>query len=307
MSKTKNPRPAIINQIDQIQDELNNIGLDLNLFNTILKDDAEYLLINKVISSADVVTKGKFPYKSEDKYKKDSFSKETIEKRCKRNTRFYIENADMENFELKNKKNKVFFIQTKQSNIHLPKEFYQFLNIGESYRNRRISYIDKTNGYDVYIVNSFIDNYFDYESTNELLKSYGREENASKVKLEKGNFTECRISFGQHGVGLSTDKCFHSLRNNIFAKDSIYFFLEKRKTSNSNNRYKVYIMPYRNTKFYLKTKRPIPFYAMQSFNGESVSKKENRRNQAKWRKHLADLYISRSMNDENIITYHLQD
>ena len=67
MSKTKNPRPAIINQIDQIQDELNNIGLDLNLFNTILKDDAEYLLINKVISSADVVTKGKFPYKSEDK------------------------------------------------------------------------------------------------------------------------------------------------------------------------------------------------------------------------------------------------
>lgn len=113
MSKTKNPRPAIINQIDQIQDELNNIGLDLNLFNTILKDDAEYLLINKVISSADVVTKGKFPYKSEDKYKKDSFSKETIEKRCKRNTRFYIENADMENFELKNKKNKVFFYSNK--------------------------------------------------------------------------------------------------------------------------------------------------------------------------------------------------
>ena len=76
----------------------------------------------------------------------------------------------MVSFEKKKKKDKRFFCQTKQSNIHLPKEFYTFLGKNEPhtypYVNGQPRFIFDDANYDIFLVRKAIDEYFDFNKTN---------------------------------------------------------------------------------------------------------------------------------------------
>lgn len=295
MSKINTKRAKVINEIELIQEELEEIGQS-GLLKIISKNN-EYLLINKILTFADIPTFGKYSYKTDDKLKKNSFSKHNIEKRVSKNRLFYFSNDEMAKIEWKNRSDKLFFCQTKQSNISLPNIFYEFLNIGGN-RNYKINKLCKQNNYNVRLVNNSIEGYFDKESTNKLFNYYNRDLSAQSIELNKENeYTELNLSIGQHGIGKKDDKLFHNLRGNMFAKDSLYLLLEKV----SQNKFYIYLIPYRNTCFYKITKQAIPPHTLKIFEEDIKNKKKSREGQNKWRKMLADLYIVKSGTDDNMI------
>lgn len=307
MKKEKNKRKRtssacnIITDFDQIREILDNID-QKDLLDR-LSDKKRYMLIDKRITFADVVTSGKGSYGVKDKTK-SNFTEKAIENRVEKNKLFYNTNSEIIQYEKKNAKNMVFFCETHQSCIHIPKKMYEFMGLhGEASSNKGFSL--NTGKYKTFLVNSCIDSYFDKATTEELLRRYDRLNSKNghwkieDISLNEGYFTQIDLHLGVHGLGLvKLDKEFSNLRQAIFAKDKMYVLVEKDESDNCN----LYLMFFRNPKFFIIMKRPLPIYIYA--NDESEEKedvRESRKGQAKWRDTLAGLAIAANPEDSGLI------
>lgn len=284
----------ILSDIKQIKEELSILNVDV--LKDALKEDKEYLLIEKLISFADIPTFGKCKYRNSDKSKKNAFSKNSIKQRIGQNYLFYNSNNEMYKYEMSNKKDKLFFCQTKQSNIYMPNCFYDFLDISTPRKNRGFNI--NSDSRSCFLVNSTITKYFSKELTEATLKHLERTYTAKNVILSNESFTSIDLHVGVHGIGTAVDKNFHLLRGNIFAKDKLVLLLEKK-----DNNYKLYIMLYRNPIFFEINKMLNKDYLISLYGKEECKTiEESRVGQAKWRNQLAELEIaSNCEDDDNIV------
>lgn len=284
----------ILSDIKQIKEELSI--LDVDVLKDALKDDKEYLLIEKLISFADIPTFGKCKYLKSDKNNKKAFSTSSIKQRIKQNYLFYNSNDEMYRYEIVNKKEQLFFCQTKQSNIYMPNCFYDFLGIPNARKKENIN-LNEGN-YRCVLVNSTIEKYFLKEITDSTLKNLGRTYKAKDVVLSQGEFTNIDLHVKVHGIGTATDNIFHLLRGNIFAKDKLVILLEKK-----DKNYKLYIMLYRNPRFFEINKMLNKDYLISLYGKDEYQTiEESRVGQAKWRNQLAELEIaSNCVDDDKIV------
>lgn len=295
----KNPRnmgkPKIICDYEKIKEELRIIDM-LELSNK-MKIDNEYILIEKLITFADIPCYAKYCYNTEDKNQKNAFSKSKIEERVKKNKLFYSDINEMIKYEDSNKKEKLFFVQTKQANIALPNQFYSFLN--KSYPNGKLKYtFDSKDGYNFFLVKKSLDEYFNPSITNKCLEKLGKEQIAKKWTDATDDYLKIQISVGDHGIGTKKDEIFHNLRSDVFARDKIILLIEKTKLAPI--KYNTYIMFFRNPKFFSIMNIGSHAYSRILFNDNLNKKEESRQGQAKWRDMLAEYNLA--LSDDDIIT-----
>lgn len=286
-------KSKIYTDLNSIKDELKILGMDdlvskINICN-------EYILIEKLITFADIPCFGKYCYSTSDKEEKKAFCKANIEKRVKENKLFYSTINEMYQYEKSNKKNKLFYVQTKQANIALPIQFYKFINKG--YPNGKSKYtFSEKDGYNFYLVNNSLNKYFNKKKTNECLEMLGKKQIGKELTNESDNYIKIQLSVGDHGVGTKKDEVFHNLRANIFARDKIVLLVEK--TKKSPKKYNCYIMFFRNPKFFSLLGIGAEAYCSKLFNDNMDSNEESRKGQAKWRDMLAELEMALKDDDK---------
>ncbi len=251
-----------------------------------LDPSAQFMLIEKYLTYADIPCFAKFCYTKNDKNKRGAFKSEEIEKRVKKNILFYNDVKDMAKFEIKNKKEKRFFVETKQSNISMPKDFYKFIEVPEP----RKQTIDFGDAFSIYVVKKSLETYFISTKTNTCLNKLGKEETAKDYDL-KDDFTKIPLSTGVHGIGCEKNKKFHEIRSNVFAKDKMLTLVEKKNVSGEVS-YNIYFMFFRNPKFFNIVEESPHYYLGLLFKEEEKTSEESRTGQAKWRDLLAELEIA---------------
>ena len=149
-----------------------------------------------------------------------------------KNYLYYLTVEEMEQLE---KRKGSSLPSAKQSNIHLPIEFYE--QIGVRVLERRVGKQAKkhesviiSDAVNVYLVNETLE-YFTYEYTkkvlDELKKPTKWDHLDCKPILSTGDFTKIRLSEAIHGIGTSDDVEFHKLRHNMFLYDTIILLIEK--------------------------------------------------------------------------------
>lgn len=274
-----------LSDYDIIQEELDILGQN-NLI-SLMSREKEYLYIDKLLTYADIPTFGKNCSTRKDKADMAKpYSAVNIEKRAEKNYLFYYSKDEIIKIEKKRKKDNHFFCETKQSNISLPIEFFSFLDVNQPREGKKTGFDSKR--YKFFLVNECIQNSFDENSTNELFKKLGRKNKAKQVILTEGDYTELSIGAGVHGIGTKEDVVFHSLRGNVFAKDKLCILVEKETKDIAL--YKIYIMFFRNPKYYQIRKLPIPVNVVDVFSDKPEDRiVESRTGQARWRKILAEL------------------
>lgn len=269
------------------------------LFNK--EEEYEYLSVEKLLTFADIPTYAKFVYSTQDKVTKDAYSESKILSRIQKNILFYNNNADMIAFEKKNKIDKRFFVQTKQGNIYLPDKFYEFLGKRDPstypYVKGSPRFVFDEENYNVFLVRKSLDDYFACDMTNKCLKVLSRNETFSKDwKVGNDSYQRIALSTGAHGIGSECDTIFHVLRGNIFARDKMLIVCRKRKDKKS--KYDMYIMFFRNPKFYQLLGLGVNVYSKMLFNENlDASVEESRTGQAKWREMLAEFDMANEDND----------
>lgn len=301
-------RPRLYDDFDAVKEELeiNNLSeLSKNM-----NQESEYLLIEKMISFADIPTSRKIKYLTEDKTKANAFSKEQIEKRNKGNINFYATFDEMNKWELMNKG--TFFCQTKQASIYMPSVFYEFIDIpNPTTRKKRND--NWTNFYksinkdfklnssliNCFICNSSVEKYFNNELTQKAYNKLGRDKISESLTLMDGDFTETDIHITPHGLGKCNDGVFASLRLNVFAKDKLIVVVEKKINKEIN----VYFAFYRNPKFFVLNDIYNKDYVLSRYSEETHNKdeQETRKGQAKWRDELAEFSLGLSTDDEGFV------
>lgn len=311
MRQKYNGGPKILQDKELIKEEL-----EVNFIEKLLeevKEDSELLLIEKTISFADVL--GKCGAGSDEKAKKNAFSKKEIEKRVKSNISFYTTYEEMEKFEKANKKDEVFFCQTHQTSIYMPSEFYEFLGIhnptkrlksGSDWKTFYSSCGEKyqlnSSSIGVFVFNESIEQYFTKEMTEKTYKVLNRNAEAPSFNVSAGSkLTPVDIFITPHGLGKAKyNPEFTKLHRNIFAKDKVLVLLEKRKDGTSN----VYISLLRNVQFFILNKIRNKDYRIARYREEINNKtnQESRIGQSRWRDELAELAISQSTEDGSFVT-----
>ena len=296
-------RPRIIYDFDAIKEELeiNN----LKELSSIMKPASKYLLIEKLISFADVTTSRKLRYLTGDKNKSGAFTKEKIEKRIKKNSSFYATFDEMIDWEWKHRSEKVFFCQTKQASIYMPSIFYSFLGVSDpTTRNKPSSNWSgqyQLNGkrLDVFLCNSSVEKYFTKEATQKTYDKLSRVSSADELSIKEGHFTKIDMHVTPHGLGTTADKVFAALRNNVFAKDKFVVLVEVKP----NGKKQVFVSFFRNPKFFILNDIYNKDYILAKYRDDVDSKgvQESRKGQAKWRDELAEYSISLSADDEGCV------
>ena len=289
---------SIDRDVESIKYKLRLLEMD-DLSSKIFVDEKnyEYLAVEKLLTFADIPNYAKYTYDSSDKEKKDAYKEESIKARVNKNILFYNTIDNMVSFEKKKKKDKRFFCQTKQGNIHLPKEFYTFLGKNEPdtypYVKGQPRFIFDDTNYDIFLVRKALDEYFDFNKTNECIKKLRNQENFALdwKNPELDDYQKIDLSTGGHGIGSESDVVFHKLRGNVYARDKLLIVSRKRK--DSTGKYEVYIMFFRNPKFFQILGIGVKAYSKLLFSDDlDASKEESRSGQAKWRDMLAELDIS---------------
>lgn len=170
--------------------------------------DCVYTLFQKYISHSDVISAGK-------RLGKD----QSVEK----NYLYYLSNEKMLDME-KDKEME----SAKQSNIGMPIEFYQKLEIPilkrrEGQQTTQHEHPSINDYASVYLVNDTL-KYFDIEYTKKVFEKLNKNVNWNydkyKINLSDGDFTPIELSYAIHGLGIESDLIFHKLRRNIFKTDS---------------------------------------------------------------------------------------
>lgn len=283
----------IVTDYHQIEEELDVLG-QKKLWSE-LSPKNTYLFVEKILTFADIPTYGKYCYDEKIKKKKDAFSDQSIKQRAESNYLFYLTKSEIAAYELKNKKKKVFFCETKQSNISMPEAFYDFLGLdGGSRANKGTSL--NSGIYSTFIVNSCIKDCFEEKITNETFAKLGRTALAKSIDIDTSNvFSRVELHIAVHGIGIKSDEFFHALRGNMFAKDKLCTLVERT----ADGRYRLFFMVYRNPKFYVLNNRLMPSFLLASYaiEEEDEKKVESRRGQARWRNMLAEYALTLSVED----------
>lgn len=293
-------RKCFIN--DDYEKILEYINSKSQSLSKIMKNDKNwnYLLIRKNISHSDLINSGKRNGKSE-----------TLEK----NYLYYITTKEMKELEKQIGKE---FESAKQSNIHLPSEFYNFLDIKELERRKgpqkeKHEHPIISNYADVYLVNDTL-KYFDIEFTKKIFEKLNKNPqnwkyDDYKLELSKSDFTKIQLTHAIHGIGTSDDKIFQNLRRSIFKNDSIILLLRK-----NNQRKEVYILLEKNPKFYtildiinerwekyLEQSGKKEVYELLKRKNLNIDEYEKtRKNQNKWRNLLAEEMMNYTTNENEI-------
>lgn len=175
-----------------------------------------FYLWRKNLSHSDLLTRGK---------RKGT---ESLDK----NYLYYLTVEEMEQSE---KRTGSSLPSAKQSNIHLPAEFYKQIGVQvlerrvgkQTEKHKSVTISDTVN---VYLVNETLE-YFTYEYTkkvlDELKKPTKWNHSDCTPILSTGDFTKIRLSEAIHGIGTSDDVEFHKLRHNMFLCDTIILLIEK--------------------------------------------------------------------------------
>ena len=289
MSKNKSDIRVISDKEDIIEElellYLDDLVDDLN----ILDNKSTFIMIEKMLSFADIPTFGKTVYSAKEKKEKNAFSLTKIKRRVSKNKLFYFDEQYMINFEKNNRK---FFCETKQSNIYMPPQFYQFLNI----KNKKFNLND--GNYKTYLINKTIKKYFNREMTNILFKSFNRVECAKNIEINNEKYKRIDLHVAKHGVGIKQDSFFHNLRGNVFAKDKICVLIKNKKDN-----FEIYIALFRNPIYFFKTNQTSDEQLLnvsREICPELISQDISRRNQTRWRNSLAEYSLSLN-NDNNTV------
>ncbi len=203
----------------------------------LIKDnmDCEYTLFQKYISHSDVISAGK-------RLGKD----QSVEK----NYLYYLTNEKMLDME-KNQEME----SAKQSNIGMPTEFYQKLELPilkrrEGQQTTQHEHPSINDYADVYLVNDTL-KYFDIEYTKKVFEKLNKDVNWDydkyKTDLADGNFTPIKLSYAIHGLGIESDSFFHALRRNIFKTDSFICLI---KMNIDTHKKELYILLEKNPIFF---------------------------------------------------------
>ena len=270
-----------------------------SIYNLIKNDqDWNYMLIVKNITHSDLINLGK-----------RCGTAQGIDK----NYLYYLTVDEMKEIEkVRNKK----FETAKQSNIFMPLDFYNFLEIPQLQRREGSQSTNhnhiKVNDYaNVYLVNDTL-KYFNLEYTKKVFKKLNKNPSwdDDDYKLNSlSPFTPVQITHAIHGLGTSEDDVFKKLRRSIFRSDTLIVLLRKKE-----DKKEVYVMLEKNPRFftiigennlswenYLNKINKIELYNLLKKDALSQGEIEKtRKNQSKWRNLLADEMMSYTANDDEI-------
>lgn len=279
--KRNSSNSRVITDYELIREELEILGQKKLVAD--MSREKEYMYVDKLLTYADVPSFGKHKANSSDKEGTRVYSKENLQKRAQANYLFYYKEEQIIRIEKKQRPH--FFCETKQSNITLPIAFYQFIGT----KNAKSTDLSESR-FTVLLVNNCISGAFDEDSTNELFSKLNRPKMAKKIEISNADeYTEIPLSTGVHGIGTSKDKFFHSLRGNVFAKDKLSILVEKKEQQCT-----IYIMFYRNPRYYQLRHMAIPVCVADSFTEiEEEKYVESRTGQKRWRNALAELALIR--------------
>ncbi len=294
-------RSIIADDIKKIKEYLNDKSESIIKYIEQNENNENYRLIVKRITHSDLINSGK-----------RNGMKEGLDK----NYLYYLSTEEMN--EIEETRNKPFE-SAKQSNIFLPAEFYEFINVPELKRRSGAQTTQHEhpiiNDYaDVFLVNDTL-KYFDINYTKQVFYKLGKEPNWKyddlKVNLTSGKFTNIHLTHAIHGIGTADDIEFHKLRRSIFKSDNLIILLTKNK---ENNFKKIFIMLEKNPRFftiigegnvtwekYLSLNDKNSLYELLKKDSLSSSETiKTRKNQGKWRELLAEEMMSYTTNDSEI-------
>jgi hypothetical protein len=200
-------KKVIIQEADKIIEYLE--GKSESIINMIKSNpNCLYTLFQKYISHSDLISVGKRLGK---------------EQSVDKNYLYYLTNEKMLEMERESEME-----SAKQSNIGMPTEFYETLDMPRLERRIGAQTTQHEhpvlNDYvDVYLVNDTM-KYFSIEYTKKVFEKLDKDVNWDfdkyVINLTQTEFTPIKISYAIHGLGVEADTEFHKLRRNIFKTDS---------------------------------------------------------------------------------------
>lgn len=263
-------------------------------------DNYDYLMIVKKIFHSDIVSSGK---------------RKGLGEGLEKNYLYYLTTKEMEEIEKTTGKN---FESAKQSNIYVPKEFYEFLEIEKLERRhgkqiKEHNHIKLNESLNVFLVKDTL-KYFDIEYTKkvfEKLKKFPLTWHWSNYKNNFPNkdFIEIELSCAIHGLGIQENIEFHKLRRNIFKNDTIIFLMRKNEKQKD-----LYILLEKNPKFFtiigekneswenyinIINKKELYNLTIEN-NVDKDFDEKTRTKQNKWRNLLAEEMMNYTTNDNEI-------
>lgn len=292
-------RNPVVEEIDKIYEYLSSKSESVaNLVKN--EPDWQYMLIVKSISHSDLLNSGK-----------RNGPAETLDK----NYLYYLSLDEMKEIESVRKKE---FENAKQSNIFVPMDFYNFIDMPHLERRsgaQSTQHIHPiVNNYaDVYLVNDTL-KYFDINYTKKVFDKLDKHPttwNYDEYKIDLVNkFTPIQLTHAIHGIGTSDDEIFKKLRRSIFKSDTLNILLRKKK-----DKKEVYIMLEKNPRFFTligesnltwenflnKTNKQEMFNLLKKDELSAGEAEKTRNNQSKWRNLLADEMMSYTTTDDEIV------
>lgn len=235
MPATKENKTLFLDDKNEILEYIEDKSL--SMYEYIEKSDNKFSLWIKNICHSDLINKGK---------------RNGSDKGIEDNLLYYLSVAEMNDIQKQNP-NKVFE-SAKQSNIGLPKKFYEDLGIERLKRRNgkqkeQHQHICLNDFVNVLLVNDTL-KYFEKKYTIKVLEKLKKEikkfENIKKIELNNSIFTDIKLSQAIHGLGISDDKEFSNLRMNIFLNDTLLFLIEHK----NNERKNLFVLFNKNPKFF---------------------------------------------------------
>lgn len=277
----------------------------------------EYSLFVKYITHSDLISKGKRTEKQGyDKNYLYYLTTEEMEEREKTDVERNVVDA-LGNDRLAN-------IRTDstahQSNITVPRYLYDFLEITNKSKEKQEKELRNdekqlviSDIVDVYLVNDCL-KYFDIDYTKKVFEKLGKNPNwiyeQYKINLSDGEFTKIHLTEAAHGIGTNDDYEFQKLRMSIFLNDKLIILSAK---NNDLNKKEMFILIDKNPRFFTilgEYNSNWEQYLIKKYNREifEYSKKEitsaeeekTRKDQAKWRKQLAEEMMNFTKNSNEI-------
>ena len=291
-------RNPVVIEIDKIYDYL--ISKSESIAKLIKEEpDWQYMLIVKNISHSDLLNSGKRNGPQED---------------IDRNYLYYLSVKEMREIEsVRHKK----FETAKQSNIFMPKDFYNFIEMPKLERRKGIQSTQHehpvVNDYaDVYLVNDSM-KYFDIDYTKKVFEKLDKHPinwNYDKYKYTlEGEFTSIHLTHAIHGIGTSDDEVFKNVRRSIFKSDTMDVLLRKH-----GDKKEVYLIFEKNPRFFTligesnvswenflnNGNKQDLFTLLRKDELSSGEVEKTRKNQNKWRNLLANEMMSYTTNNDEI-------
>lgn len=267
----------------------------------IRRSDSHFILYYKYLTHSDLPT----------------FGKATAPNMLHKNILYYLTVDEMREIE---KRNNRPFETAHQSNIGLPKRFWQDLGMEDprkTVKGAPKSEKSINNFANVFLVNDsvkYFTSYYSLKVFNKLCKEKKHfmkwdSQNCDFYVDKDSELTEILLTQAVHGIGISTDEEFHKLRHHMFKNDILYLLIETTHNSEKN----LFILPNKNPTFYTiigesnyaweqyirEEQRRLESIILQE---EILAETENqyRKHQDKWRTQLAEEMMNYTVNDDEV-------